>query len=326
MKKRFTVLLLGAFVLTLSGTAVAQDDDLGALIKKYIGQNARNYVSPLMAGWASGLNGGFYHSADIHDILGFDVQVKLTFAGMTEEDKTFQFRMPDQITYGIYTLTAGVDYPSEISTPTVIGSDQETVVIASGSTPAAGQEILRLPGGLNLPAAPMIVPQVAIGLPFGIEVIGRFIPTTKLSNAGKVNFLGFGIRHDIDQYIPLLPLDIAVHFMTQKFNFMDQNDNNLIAASATAYGVEISKKLLILTLYGGFQLESSKWEIGPYTATFTQGTEQITTVVDKFEIEGKNTSRAIVGVRLLLAFLNVHADYSFATTPVLTLGAGITFR
>jgi len=154
----------------------------------------------------------------------------------------------------------------------------------------------------------------------------RILPTMKIGAAGKVNFVGFGLRYDIDQYIPLLPVDLAVHFMTQKFNYQDDGGNNLIAASGTAFGFEASKALLFLTVYGGFQIESSSWEVGPFDATITTIAGNQTVTVDKFTVEGKNKSRVLAGVRLLLGFINVHADYSVASTSVVTLGAGITFR
>lgn len=318
-------------VLMAASVQFGAAQDLSAQLSKLFGKNAMNYVKPIVQGWGADLNSGFYHSADLHDILGFDVQLKLSAARLSEEDKWFNFEMPDQITYNAFTLRAGTDYEKFVRTPTAVGAKGETIVRTKSTSIVPNQEIARLPGGYDLPISPLIVPQAAIGLPFGLEVMGRFIPTTTLSSEGtdigKVNFLGFGVRHDIDQYIPApLPIDIAVHFMTQKFNFKDASDNNLISATATAYGIEASAKALIFTLYGGFQLESSKFTIGPYTATFKEGTQTRTVRVEEFEIEGKNRSRFHAGLRLILLIVNLHADYSFAETPVITVGAGITLR
>ena len=337
---RSTVLLC---CLAIAGTQAGNAQDLAEQLRKLAGKNALNYVKPIVQGWGAGLNSGFYHTADLHDVLGFDLQLKVTAAKLTDDDKFYQFEMPDELTYTIpplgptYTLFAGQDYDKFTRSSTVVGSKDETVLKTKPSSPVGEREIARLPGGfapefpLIGPASPLIVPQASIGLPFGIEVIGRFIPTTTISgedaDIGKVNFLGFGVRHDIDQYIPIpLPIDIAAHFMTQEFNLKDAQDKNLISASATAYGLEVSTKALILTLYGGFQLETATFEIGPYTATFQEGSETRTILVDKFEVESKNTSRFHAGLRLVLAVINVHADYSFAETPVITAGIGITLR
>jgi hypothetical protein len=325
---RIALLLCAVLVMNVHFSAA---QDLSGQLGKLVGKNAVNYVKPIVQGWGAGLNSGFYHSADLHDILGFDVQLKLSSALLSDEDKTYDFEMPDQITYNAFTLRAGTDYEKFVRASTAVGSKDETIVRTKSTSIVPNQVIARLPGGYNLPISSLIVPQAAIGLPFGLEVMGRFVPTMTISSEGtdigKVNFLGFGVRHDIDQYIPApLPIDIAVHFMTQKFNFKDASDNNLISANAMAYGLEASAKAFIFTLYGGFQLESSKFTIGPYTATFQEGTQTRTVRVDEFEIEGKNKSRFHAGLRLILLIVNVHADYSFAETPVITVGAGITLR
>ncbi len=318
MRKKQVLAVIAALLL-VSGNLFGQSD-VGSELKKMGAENAPKYVGPLMAGWGAGLNSGLFHSADLHSVLGFDIQLKATFAGLGDEDKTYQFTTPSIPGY-VRGGTGPTGYAAEVTANSVVGKKDPTQVKANDGT-----TIMTLPGGFDIPAAPLIVPQVSIGLPFGIEVMGRFLPTTKIGDAGKANFVGFGLRHDIDQYIPLLPVDVAVHFATQKFNYEDGQGQKLITASGTAFGVVASKGILFLTLYGGFQIESSSWDVGPYDASVVTvgGTQTVT--VPKFTVEGKNKSRLLVGVRLLLAIINVHADYSIASTPVVTLGAGITFR
>lgn len=313
------------FVMTSLGFA---QDDLGKQISKVAGENAINYLTPLLSGLGADLNSGFYHSADLHDVLGFDLGVKLGAALMKDDDKVFDFVMPDQMTYSGVTLRAVTDYDKIVSgSPSAIGEKtgkEVKVKSTSPNIPLRGQTIFSTPQGFDLRAVPLIVPQVAIGLPMGLEVIGRFIPTVSISDAGKVNFLGFGLRHDIDQYIPFFPIDVSIHFMTQKLTLSDKSDKKLLTGDATAYGLEISKKLVVLTLYGGYQIEKSNWDIEPYE--FNESGTGSPVKVAGFSVEGKNKSRFHAGLRLLLVFLNVHADYSFSTHPVATVGAGITFR
>lgn len=331
MLRRIHALLF--FMLLLTFAAIAQND-LGSQLAKVAGQNAVSYVSPLLSGLGADLNSGLYHSADLHDILGFDVGVKLTAFTPKDEDKAFDFVLPDQISYGGVTLQAGTDYDKLITgSPTALGekSGREVKVKSTSSyVPLRGQTIFTTPQGFNLKAVPLIVPQAAVGLPLGFEVIGRFIPTTTVPPSsygepvGKVSFVGFGLRHSIDQYIPLCPVDIAVHFMTQKLTISDNDDNKILSGSGIAYGAEVSKSLAVLTLYGGFQMEKSSWNIEPYT--FTDPSKNATVRVDGFSVDGKNTSRFHAGARLLLLLVNIHADYSFAKQPVITAGVGITFR
>jgi hypothetical protein len=325
------LLVVLCVVALVSSVAIAQD--LSQQLAAMSGAAAISYTAPLLNGWGVGLNSAFYHSANLHDVLGFDIGIKATFFQWKDGDKTYNFQMPDHInvynpysTSIQYVLHPGTDYPASVVAQTVAGEKTETVVKTFQTSAYSNQEIFKLPGGLGTPGAGLIVPQAAIGLPFGLEIVGRFIPTYTFTGVGKINFMGFGLRYNVDQWIPVCPVDIAIHFMTQKFNFKDSSDNNLISASATAYGVEVSKKLLIFTLYGGFQLEKAKFTIGPYDAKITSGNTTIPLHVDAFDFESNNKSRFTVGVRLLLLILNVHAEYSVAKTPMFAAGVGISIR
>lgn len=170
----------------------------------------------------------------------------------------------------------------------------------------------------------MLVPQASVGLPLNLEVMARFMPSTKLGDAGKANLFGFGIRHDLDHYIPFFPVDVAISFALQNFNFSDMNDSKLLSTSTTSFGLEVSKTLVLLTLYGGLQIESSKFSVEPYDIKDQSGA----TIghFDGFDITGADKTRFLVGARFLLAIVNIHADYSISKYPVLTAGVGITFR
>ncbi len=336
-----TVVVVLSVLFLVASMATAQD--LSQQIAK-LGHNAAvSYVTPLFQGWAADLNSAIYHSADLHDILGFDIGVKISAARIQDEDKTYQFTMPSTLTvsypgFGSVVLTGGANgsgnYDLVTTAPTAVGAKDAVPITIRNLTGAAsalnGKEIVRLPGGFAPGAigVPLVAPQVAIGLPLGFEVIGRFIPTVKLGDYGKINFLGFGLRHDIDQYIPMCPVDIAIHFMTQKFTLKDSADSNILTGSGTAFGVEVSKKLFILTLYGGLQIESGKFELSDFKATYVDPASQslVTGTVPGFTIESKNKSRFTVGARLLLLFINAHVEYSFAKMPVLAAGVGITLR
>ena len=327
---RFVVL---AGLLMVSSLSVYAQDDLSKQLTKVAGANAVNYLSPLLSAWGADLNSGFYHSADLHEILGFDVGLKVGAVLVKDEDKVFDFLLPDHVTYSGVTLQAGVDYDNVIpGSPTAVGASTGKMVAVkvkptSSYVPLRGQTILNLttPMGFDMKYAPLLMPQAAIGLPFGLEVVGRFVPNITLPNdIGKANFIGFGIRHSIDQYIPLMPIDVAVHFMTQKLTISDMNDNKILGASGTAYGIEVSKSLVLFTVYGGYQIEKSSWTLEPYNYFDPSTSKSID--IPGFSVDGKNTSRFHAGVRLLLLIVNVHADYSFAQQPVLTAGVGISFR
>lgn len=320
-------------VLSFVGVRGVAQDDLGKQLSKVAGQNAVNFLTPLLSSWGADLNSGFYYSADLHSILGFDIGLKASAVLVKDEDKAFDLTLPDQLTFKVgnvdYVAQAGRDYDKVIlGTPTAVGTatgKELRVKTTSPLYPIAGNQVIfTTPHGYDLKYVSLLVPQASIGLPLGIEVMGRFIPPTSVGDAGKINFVGFGLRHDIDQYIPLMPIDIAVHFMTQKLTLSDNADKKVLSASGTVYGVEVSKSFALLTLYGGFQIENSAWEIEPYL--FNNPETGSTIQMSGFSVEGKNKSRFHGGLRFLLLFINIHADYSFSEHPVATAGVGISFR
>lgn len=112
--------------------------------------------------------------------------------------------------------------------------------------------------------------------------------------------------------------------MTQKLNFKSSTDQDIFSGKANAYGVEVSKKFFILTLYGGFQLENSTLTLNDFTGYNAALGQSVT--IPGFEVKGADKSRFTVGARLLLLIVNVHVEYSFATNPVLAAGVGISIR
>jgi hypothetical protein len=334
MRSRNLIVLVGCLA-SFSHLSIAQDD-LGKQLSKVASQNAISYLSPVLSAWGADLNSGLYHSADLHDILGFDVGLKVGAVMVKGEDRVFDLVLPDRMTFtynGVpYLLKADEDYDRVISgAPTALGDPNGKAVTVKSNSKYSflqGQTIFTTPGGFDMKFAALLMPQAAVGLPFGLEVIGRFVPNTTLpDNAGKVNFIGFGIRHSIDQYIPLCPIDISIHFMNQKLTISDMNDHRILGASGIAYGIEVSKSLALLTVYGGYQIEHSEWDVDLYNPdpSLSQFTDTPVTIAG-FHVDGKNTSRLHAGIRLLLAVINIHADYSFARQPVIAAGVGISFR
>ena len=169
---RITKLPLLAMLLALFSFAASAQDDLAKQISKVAGQNAVSYISPVLAAWGADINSGFYHSADLHDILGFDVGVKVGAVAVKDEDRVFDLIMPDRITYtynGLpYTLTAGVDYDKVTSgVPTALGDPNGkavTVKSTSALVPLRGQTIFTSPKGFDMKYVPLLMPQPGRGL------------------------------------------------------------------------------------------------------------------------------------------------------------------
>ncbi|MBI5464218.1 MAG: hypothetical protein HY966_04615 [Ignavibacteriales bacterium] len=301
----------------------AQSQDLGDQLSKFSSKAAQDYISPMLAGWGASLNTGLFYSADLHDLLGFDVGVKLGLTQMVDEDKTFKVTLPVVTSWTGFTPNFS---NREYVTNSAVGKTDSTIIPINQSGTSTNLGSYVLPGGFDLPAIAFPVAQINVGLPLGLEAMVRFIPTIDAGSAGKFGLMGFGARYDVDQWLPFFPIDIAVHFMTQKLSFKNKNDKDIFSATATAYGIEVSKRLLILTVYGGFQLESSSFNVADFTGTQVVNGVSSRVTVPGFTVEGKNKSSALVGVRLLLLIINVHAEYHFATVPTAAVGVGISIR
>jgi len=351
MKSVVRYFLVIACVAALAAS-VATAQDLQQQLAKLGHDAAVGYVTPLLSGWGNDLNSAIYYSADLHSVLGFDVGVKAAMSKFTDADKTYSLSLPSiritsfsgvTIPAGTYLkLTAGTNYPETITANSAVGAKDEVNVKTLGGNATiynsatnqpvgiipfpANQVILTLPGGFDIGklGVPMVMPQFDLGLPLGLEVMLRYVPTISAGDAGKFNYMGFGLRYDIDQWLPVCPVDIAVHFMTQKMNFKSKSDDDIFSAKAVAYGAEVSKKFLILTLYGGLQLESSTLSLASFTGYSPELGQSVT--VSGFDVKGSDKSRFTVGVRLLLLIVNVQAEYSIAKNPVFGLGLGISFR
>jgi len=102
----------------------------------------------------------------------------------------------------------------------------------------------QIPNGFDLAAVPLNHASNAIGLAFWFRSYSQIHSDSVGHRRRKIQLYGFGLRYNIDQWLPLFPVNVAVHFMTQKMNFISKDDKDIFNASGTAYGVEVSKKLL----------------------------------------------------------------------------------
>lgn len=322
---------LGLLVIVgVFGLATSPAQDLAKQLSQMGSDAAKGYVTPFGEALGAGLNSGFYYDADIHGILGFDIGLKVGATSFGDLAKTYTFNTPAQMTVGGQTLNRNTNYDASIVAPTAIGaSGGKALTIRNSLAALNGDTLFSFPGGVKevagmYPSAATL--QASVGLPFGIEVMGRFIPSTKVGDFGKINLSGFGVRYDIDQWIPVpLPVDIAIHFATQKLTLKDvDGKRDVLSATGTAYGIEASVGLLFFDVYAGFQLEKSTVTLGDYE--YTDPATKVIIPLKGFGIEGKNKSRITVGGTFTLLIVKVHAEYNMAEVPTAAVGLAVAFR
>src|SRR5690554_4238051 len=155
------------------------------------------YLQPYGEMLGKSLNGGWYNSAGVHRIGGFDLTFGVNMAMVPDVGKTFDVEalLPQ--------MSAGwsLEDPNLYMAPTAAGSMPEAL---RPGLRYQGEPVLTLPDGSGFDKLPAPMVQAAVGLPWDTEVALRFIPSTSLGDAGKINLYGFGVKHSLKQYIPFL--------------------------------------------------------------------------------------------------------------------------
>jgi hypothetical protein len=318
------------------------------------------YTTPFFRGFGAGLNGGWYNTAKTHGLGRFDVTLAMNACIVPTADRTY-----DASTLGFTKLTLG--NPLNKIGQTVSGSltpNNNPEFVLTQASPVIGApaiEVARFsaPTGAGLPFSGAPTVQLAVGLIKNTEVIVRYIPTVSAGDF-DMGLKGFGIKHDIKQWIPVvnkLPFDMAAYFgytkldvnvglgLTPDATVPDrQTENNgeyaeqamKLNTTASTFGLILSKKVLMLTVYGGANYQSSKTTLSlkgdfPITSVETRSTDPnygkkvITKVTDpvNFDVDGANGMSATLGARLKLLVLTFQGSYTFAEYPMATFGVGI---
>ncbi|RPH89902.1 MAG: hypothetical protein EHM72_19770 [Calditrichaeota bacterium] len=282
----------------LIGIATAAAQDLSQIASAYNGENGKGYMQPLGDCFGAALSSGLNQTAQIHR-SGLHIRFGLhTMTALVSDDqKTFTAK-----TQGDFSPEQTAD------APTIFGSTEGASVVG-----VAGTGYL-FPGGLDIDRLPIAVPQVTIGSLRGTELVVRFIQMDLDDNFKELSLTGYGLRHSISQYVKTLPVDIAAAFFMQNFHVGD-----IVKASTLYYGVQVSKKFGILTLYGGIGGGNAETQI-EYVTESKGDPETIS-----FDLDSKTSIRFSAGYMLQAGPLFLHTDFNFGSSNVLALGLGFCF-
>ena len=182
-----------------------------------------------------------------------------------------------------------------------------------------------LPPGIGLPALPLVMPQIAIGLPMGIELTLRGFPEAELEDIGTFSMYGGGARLNIDQFIPipLFPVDITAGAFYSQMSI-----GTLIESSNTSVSLQVGKSINLLVfgvgVYVDAAYEMSSLSIG-YDVDPEFGIEDNRI---QFDMETDPGLRLGAGLHLKLiplTYFNVHVSQT-PTNTVVTGGFGISLR
>jgi hypothetical protein len=161
----------------------------------------QSYISPWANAFGAGLNSGWYNTAKPHKLGGFDITTSFNVAMIPTTADKF-----DLSTVGFSSSVTGTGLTSSISGPNTSGP---LLTLKSNGVTLSS---FNAPPGTGIKFIPVPTAQIGIGLPFGTEIKGRFIPKINIKN-GNISLWGVGLVHSIMQYLPgnkLLPFDVSL--------------------------------------------------------------------------------------------------------------------
>ncbi|MDP2363822.1 MAG: hypothetical protein Q8M94_08640, partial [Ignavibacteria bacterium] len=189
------------------------------------------------------------------------------------------------------------------------------------------------PSGLSLSAVPFGIYQIA-GSTYNTELLLRFFPKVKFGDA-KVGIFGFGIKHEISSYFPLLPVDVAVQILYNNFNF-EFNDGEPVNGEPVnytklnsnnfAFNVHASKTFAgMFVVYSGLQYESSTMDFSYFFEDDNNYYPTYGKKINNLSIDGDNNFRFTLGGAVRLGVFVVNADLNLTTLTTFTTGLSLDF-
>lgn len=278
MKRLFAV-----FGIIALWSAPTSAQDLSRALSDVGEAYAEAYVDPLLRALGTDLNAGLLGvPLSRGKVNGIDLYfgLKINGTSISESERSFDLTYADRVLFETYIDGEHIrlSVPASVSVrdaPTVFGSStagsaivrvqHDTTVTFQGTPRPVSVDTsytIETIGGLTeLSIAPLPVPHLEVGTFMGTSLMVRWLPKIGIMDIGSVGLAGFGIRHDVSQYLPASPIDIAVQAMWQSLRVADSEDGDVLNASTSSFALSAGKRLGPLSLYGGLQMNSANIDI-----------------------------------------------------------------
>jgi hypothetical protein len=219
MKKIYPLLL--AVGLIFMAMATQAQDGFSDIIRVSPGDATKlinAYGQPLFKGFGVGMNSGWANTAKTKKLLHFDLRITASAAFTPTADKSF-----DVTKIGLSNNVGPADANNTIA-PTIGGersTDGPVMNIYDEDHNKVSQ--FTLPSG-KLSVIPTPQLQLTVGLVQNTDLTIRAVPKTSFgSDVGSVSMIGFGIKHDLCQYLfgpakKVAPFDLSVLFAYSSLN------------------------------------------------------------------------------------------------------------
>jgi hypothetical protein len=338
LKTGVYIFLLGILALPLTSNSQSDIDNLLKGSLKDANILAEGYAGPAMRALGSGLNFGWYNTAKTHKTLGFDLTLTGTLVYVPTSDDFYKVDNNTLTDVKLVSYDGQTISPtSSGNVPTIFGPAKSPTYqyISTGDT-FLGPEGVDLQDAIKIAKAlPVPMYQLGLGLPKNFDLKIRFAPTVTLQDF-KFNLFGIGIMHDIKQYIPgikALPFDLSLFAGYTKMKAEQQinattgnNQKGVLEFSSTTIQALISKKISVLTFYGGvgYDFGSSNLDM---KGTYDLDDDGVVDATDPVALDFSTSGfRATGGLRLKLAVFTLHGDYTLGQYNALNVGFGINVR
>ena len=269
--------------------------------------------------FGAGLNNAWYNTAKPHSILGFDVTFSLNTVIIPNSAENF---MIEDNFNGIFTS-------SDEDASTIFGSMSSTQMNYNPGNNLASSSF-NMPGGLKTPILPLPMIQAGIGVYKKTSLDIRYMPILNVGDNININLYGFGAKHDLLQWIPavgnVIPMSLSIQAGYTNLNTELKVAGQEVALNtkATTLNLIASKKVLMLTGYAGigYSYSNTNFSANP---NFDLNGLSFDNELD-ISFESTKKLRTNLGLRLNIALMTIHADYTFADYPTATIGVGVSLR
>jgi len=271
------------------------EDNLAA----YRGETAEGYLRPLSEGLGQSLNTGFFTTAQIPKD-GVHVRLELQLMSVFFEDGD-----------GVFLAKANDEFENQDETEvsTVVGPLTGTTLEGDSGTGYA------FPGGLDLGSVSLVMPQITVGSVVGTEATLRWIAIDSGStDVGKINLIGFGVRHSISQWFDW-NFDVAASAFYQKITAGDQD---LMDGNALSLGGQVSKTFGMFEPFG-----SVTWDSWKMTASWTAFAETPSQEDQTIDFQTDTNLHFLAGAGIRVSVLRFYGAVNFAQRVGISAGLSV---
>lgn len=342
--KKLLLTFVCVFTLTFQGKAQTNEGFESILLASGDAEKLLEaYIDPAMTGLIFGMNNGWYHTAKVHKLFGFDISIALNASFIPSSNEVFRFA-----DLGLQNTTS-----TSTTAATVAGSNNVVVPVTFTGT-VQGQTVsttFEMPDGIKdelpLNALPTPAVQIGVGLPWKFDATLRFVPEVGSDNV-KGSLLGIGLKKEITSIFGKLektPLHVSLlaAYTTMNVDYDIQAESTIVGTgqkaefSLNSYNVEAiaSLNFPVINIFGGVGYNGGSSDLkmlGTYQLEYDTGlpapndtvTETVSNPVNmEFNASGFKTT---LGARLSLGFFKIFGSYTIQNFNTLNAGIAFSFR